>query len=253
MTIDAMRQRIGLLGGSFDPIHVGHLALGRAAAVALRLDRMLVIPTGHSYQKLNRQQTSAEHRLAMTRLAVDALHAEIGVGAPAPTAEAPVGAPGGIATQATGACRWEVDDIEVRRDGPSYTVDTLAALRARVGPGPALILILGSDQLHNLATWHRWRDLLTFAHIAATQREHVSLADLPPAIDALLTRHGADALPDTPAGTIVLFRMPAVAVSATALRRGLANDRPVDALLPTAVADYARSHGLYAALRSDSQ
>ncbi|MGE0803816.1 MAG: nicotinate-nicotinamide nucleotide adenylyltransferase, partial [Lautropia sp.] len=151
------------------------------------------------------------------------------------------------------ACRWEVDEIEVRRDGPSYTLDTLAELRRRLGAEPALILILGSDQLRNLATWHRWQELLDFAHIAVTQREQVSLADLPPPVDALLARHGADALPDTPGGAIVLFRMPAVAVSATGLRRALANGSPVDRLLPAAVADYARSHDLYAGLRDDSR
>jgi nicotinate-nucleotide adenylyltransferase len=181
------RSRIGLLGGSFDPIHVGHLALGRAAAEALALDRLIVIPTGRSWQK-NDGQSDSRHRLAMARIAV-----------------APM-------SDATTPCEWSV----------------------------------GSDQLRNLATWHRWTDLLSLAHIAATQRERVPLSDLPAPIERLMVERGADALPDAPAGAIVLFRMPAVPVSATVLRQDLAAGRDVGALLPDGVADYIARHHLYA-------
>jgi nicotinate-nucleotide adenylyltransferase len=229
MTDGRSRIRVGLLGGSFDPVHVGHLALGQAAAQALELDRMIVMPTGESWQKTSRRetgtahaQTPAQHRLAMMQIALNPL----------------------AATRSQG-CDWVADDLEVRRSGPSYTIDTLQALRERLGPDPALILILGSDQLQNLATWHRWRELLDFAHIAATQRERVPLADLPAPVEHLVRRRGSQVLSDAPAGSIVFFRMPAVAVSATGLRAQLARGEMPEQLLPPGVPEYIRRHHLY--------
>ncbi len=218
------RPRIGLLGGSFDPVHVGHLALGQAAVVALDLDQMRVIPTGESWQKSGAglAQTPARHRLAMARLAVSALP--------------PAGQQ---------RCPWSVEDLEVQRGGPTYTVDTLAQLREREGPDAALVLILGSDQFRNLASWHRWRELTDLAHLAVTQREQVPLSDLPAPIEALLAERGAEALPAAAAGSVVYFRMPAVPVSATRLRADLAAGRPVEGLLPAGVASYIEQHHLY--------
>lgn len=208
-------RRIGLLGGTFDPIHIGHLALARAACEALRLDEMRLIPTGRSWQK-DGATASSEQRLEMARLAIG-------------------DTPG-----------WSVDDRELRRVGPTYTVDTLRELRVETGPDSALVLVLGSDQLHNLATWHRYRELLTFAHIAATQRGMRRLAEFEPEVEALLVAHGRDALPDDEAaGSIVFFRMPPVPVSATALRAAFSRgERPVE-LLPARVLDYIEHHHLY--------
>ena len=207
-------KRIGLLGGTFDPVHVGHLALARAARDALRLDEIRFVPTGRSWQK-DAASATAEQRLEMLRRAI-------------------AGTPG-----------WSVDDREVRRSGPSYTVDTLAGLRAEVGPHDALVLIVGSDQLRNLASWHRYRELLDFAHVAATRRGPHRLADFDPQVEALVAAHGCDALPDTPAGAIVFFRMPPVPVSATELRAALARgEHPVE-LLPVPVLDYIALHNLY--------
>jgi len=198
MSTAETRQRIGLLGGSFDPIHVAHLALGRAAAIALALDEVRLVPTGHSWQG-----------------------------------------------RAGPGIRWTIDDIEVRRNGPSYTVETLIALRKVVGAESALVLLLGSDQLRNLPTWHRWRELLDHAHIAVTRREQVSLSDLPPAVEDWFATHGAERLPDTAAGTIVTFRMPSIAVSATGIRQQLARGEDPGELLPPGVLDYIRRHRLY--------
>ena len=218
------RSRVGLLGGSFNPVHVGHLAIGRAAAEALALDCLLVIPTGNSWQKSGTKhaQVEARHRLAMMQIAVASMPIE-----------------------SSANCQWLVDDVEAKRTGPSYTVDTLVELRQRFGVMPALILILGSDQLRNLATWHRWRELLDHAHIAATQRERVPLADLPEPVERLVAERGRQALPDTPAGSIVFFQMPPVAVSATGLREQLSRGDYPEALLPPGVADYIRQHRLY--------
>ena len=208
------RRKIGLLGGTFDPIHVGHLALARAAQVALPLDEVRFIPTGRSWQKAE-SGADGEHRLAMARLAV-------------------AGMPG-----------WQVDTRELDRPGASYTVDTLHALREELGPEPALVLLLGADQLHNLASWHRYRDLLRYAHIAATGRGPQRLAEFDPAVEALLAEHGREALPDAPSGAIVFFRMPPVPVSSTVLRDSLARGDAAAELLPPAVLDYIRLHHLY--------
>jgi nicotinate-nucleotide adenylyltransferase len=209
-----VRRRIGVLGGTFDPIHVGHIALARSAQVALGFDEIRFLPTGISWQKSD-TATPASDRLEMVRLAV-------------------AGRPGFV-----------VDDREVRRAGNSYTVDTLQELRREVGDHAMLVLLLGSDQLRNLATWHRYRELLQHAHIAVTRRERVSLARLPEAVEALVEEHGCDALPDRPGGSIVFFGMPFVPVSATRLREQLLEgDRPAE-LLPGVVLDYIDRHGLY--------
>lgn len=208
------RPRIGLFGGTFDPVHIGHLTLARWARAELALDRLRLIPTGESWQKRPAWAPAAD-RLEMARLAF---------------AHEP----------------WvTIDEREVHRDGPSYTIDTLIELRRELGPEPALVLLLGSDQLHNLATWHRWRELLDYAHLACTQRERIGLDALPADVDALVDARGRDALPDAPAGAIVFFGMPPVPVSATALRAQLERgERPAE-LVPPAVLDYIDSNRLY--------
>jgi nicotinate-nucleotide adenylyltransferase len=213
------RRRIGLLGGTFDPVHVGHLALARTARDALSLDEVRLMPTGRSWQK-NASTASADQRLQMVQLAL------------------------------RGEDRLLADGRETRRSGATYTIETLAELRAESGSDAAIILLLGSDQLRNLATWHRYRDLLSYAHIACTQRERVSLQDLPSEVEQLVQEHGRDALPDEPAGSIVFFVMPPVPVSATVLRERLAaGERPAE-LVPAAVLDYIESHRLYGARAS---
>lgn len=214
-------RRIGVLGGSFDPVHVGHLALGQAAISALRLDELLLIPAGNPWQKPG-QQTDGSHRLAMLRLAVSALPAN------------------------RQTANWLVDDQEIRRRGPSYTLDTLITLRKLYGPRTPLMLIIGSDQFRRLNSWYHWDRLFDYAHIAVTQRERVPLSDLPAPIEAILEDRGTGDLPDTPAGNIIFFRMPAVPVSSTMLREHLREGKPVEGLLPLGVAAYIRRHGLYA-------
>lgn len=208
------RLRIGLLGGTFDPVHVGHLALARAAALALGLDEIRFIPTGRSWQKAPTASSGA-HRLAMLQQAIG-------------------DTPG-----------WRVDTRELERPGASYTIDTLLELRAELGAEPALVLLMGGDQLRNLPSWHRYRELLDHAHIAATRRGPHRLSEFDPPLEALIAEHGREALPDAPAGSIVFFRMAPVAVSATLLRAALARDEQAAELLPAPVLDYIRRNHLY--------
>ncbi|MCL4745001.1 MAG: nicotinate-nucleotide adenylyltransferase [Burkholderiaceae bacterium] len=208
------RPRIGLLGGTFDPVHAGHLTLAHAARSALRLDEVRFIPTARSWQK-DDAGASAEQRLAMVRLAIEPIDG------------------------------FHADSREVERGGPSYTIDTLEDIRAELGAEPALVFLMGSDQLRNLASWHRGDELLEQAHIGCTRRGPGDGGPLEPKLAALLDARGRDALPDEPSGSIVFFTMPPVPVSATALRAGLARgDRPRE-LVPPAVLDYIETHQLY--------
>ena len=138
-----------------------------------------------------------------------------------------------------------LDDREVRRGGNTYTVDTLSELRNELGRDAVLVLLLGSDQLRNLATWRRYQELLTLAHIAVTRREQISLARLPESVESLVAEHGRDTLPEAPSGAIVFFGMPFVPVSATRLREQLlAGERPA-AVLPAGILNYIDHHQLY--------
>ncbi len=217
MAIKRQPQRVGILGGTFDPPHIGHLALARTSIEALRLDQLLVVPAGDPWQKKN-LKTPATHRLAMTERCFSALPAV------------------------------KVDSREATRPGPSYSIDTLMELRQE-NPHAALVLVLGSDQFRNLNTWHRWSELLEFSHIAVTQREQVSLQELPPEIEACLSTHGAQHLGDDTHGHIVFFSMPPVAVSSSGIRQALAQrspaTEPVRELVPASVLDYIKAHRLY--------
>jgi nicotinate-nucleotide adenylyltransferase len=131
-------RRIGMFGGSFDPPHLAHVALARAAVTQLQLDTLLIVPTGQAWYK-ERALSVAEHRLAMSRLAFEGLE------------------------------RVQVDTREIQRPGPSFTIDTLEALQAE-NPGAQLYLIIGKDQFAALTSWHRWEDLLQSAIICIADR-----------------------------------------------------------------------------------
>jgi nicotinate-nucleotide adenylyltransferase len=223
-------ETIGLLGGSFDPIHVGHIALARAASNALKLDEIQLLPAGQPWQK-TQIKTAAEHRLAMTEIAALA-----------------------FPSFPDSATRLSVNKIEVGSEKPTYTVETLEALFNAANEEKSTklkryVLIIGSDQLRNFATWHRYQDILKFAHIAVTQRESVSMQGLPPDVEALVATFGRDSLSDSAAGSLVYFRMPPVAVSSTALRMALKANSPqtalVSHLLPAGVFKYIGEHKLY--------
>jgi nicotinate-nucleotide adenylyltransferase len=215
-------KSIGILGGTFDPIHFGHLRLAEEAADALHLGNVRFIPTGLPYHR-GGMATAAEHRLAMTRLAI---------------ADNP---------------RFLLDGREVRRDGPSYTVDTLVELRGEVGYAVPIVVLMGTDAFRNIATWHRYTELFSLAHIAILTR-----AGMPPdwlnTVDSELRRElkgrlvtQERVLHEGPAGCIISVPMTPLEISATDIRDRLHEGKSARYLLPAAVLDYIESRQLYTA------
>lgn len=209
-------KRIGLLGGSFDPIHAGHLQLARDAIDALALDELRFVVAAQPWQKAH--VSASSHRLRMVELAL--------ANEPVPR-----------------RARMTIERCELDRSGPSYTIDTLIQLRAALGPDVCLVLVMGSDQWSNLPTWHRHAELTRYASIAVAERAGdvpreapgaPPAAPLPPA--AALT---------APSGQIVSFRMRPQPTTATTLRAALRSGSPIDDLLPAAVLAYIRANHLY--------
>jgi len=184
--------RIGVLGGTFDPIHLGHLAAARAAMECGRLDKVLFIPTGVPPHR-PATVADARQRVEMCRLAID------------------------------GEERFEVSDVEVRRSGPSYTVDTLRELRHRY-PNDELFLILGWDAAKLLASWRDPDEVQRLASVV------------------VVTRPGSGA-PDASAG--IMCERPTPDISGSALRRAIAAGDDVSDRLPRRVAEYIAKHELY--------
>lgn len=211
---------VGILGGTFDPIHFGHLRPALELMETLGLAEVRLIPCGRPPHR-NPPRASAAARLAMLQLAV-------------------AGQPG-----------LRVDARELERPGPSYMVDTLASLRAELGATP-LCLLLGSDAFLGLPQWHRWQDLLALAHLVVMHRPGWGLDESLPAPLAPLVAarqvHEAAALAVQPAGSILLTPVTPLDISATAIRALVAAGRSPRYLLPDAVWDHIRTHGLYAAV-----
>ncbi len=198
-------SRIGLLGGSFDPVHTGHLKLAEVAMQHLQLDEIRWIPVGQPWQKA-RQLAPAADRLDMVRAAI---------------AHEP---------------RYVADDIELRRGGPSYTLDTVLALQAARPQGQvAWWLIIGQDQCANFTSWQCWQELVARVKLAVACRDDAPV-DVPLAVQ--------------PLATIEPLPLPPMAVSSTGIRQRLgAGDSPLvlaPDLLPGAVASYIADHHLYA-------
>lgn len=209
---------LGLFGGTFDPIHYGHLRLAETAREALGLERVRFIPAGQPPHR-DAPGASAADRLAMARLA---------------TADNPA---------------FEVDPAEVEATQASFTILTLERLRAELGPKRPLVLLLGVDALLGLPTWKRWHELFDFAHVAVANRPGYSLnsARMAPALAELThRRHGTlDALEGWPAGSLVQFAMTPLAISATDIRARRRTGQSLRYLLPPAVVDYISLHQLY--------
>lgn len=214
-----LSEPLGLFGGTFDPVHYGHLRLAEEAIAHLALGGVRWIPAGQPPHRGTPQVTAAQ-RLDMVRCAT------------------------------AGNPRFSVDAGEVEAAAPSYTVHTLERLRRELGDRQQLVLLVGADAFAGLATWHRWRDIFALAHVAVSHRPGfpVETASLPHELatefnDRRLT--DAAALKTSPAGGIVTFAMTQLAISATQIRKLLANELSARYLLPDDVLDYIQLHSLY--------
>ncbi len=198
-------QRIGILGGTFDPPHIGHLWLASLAADSMGLDRVLLMPAARPPHKGGRAISNAADRILMTRLAV---------------ADNPL---------------LEVSLIEMERPGPSYTVDSLEALQAHYGPATRLVLVMAADSLAQIDTWREPDRILELAEWAVGPRPGSTLPDRA----ALRGRFGKAA------DRIHLLQGPALEVSGTQIRRWVAAGRVIRYLVPAAVEELIRARGLY--------
>ncbi|MDR5750061.1 MULTISPECIES: nicotinate-nucleotide adenylyltransferase [unclassified Caballeronia] len=231
-------RRVGLLGGTFDPIHDGHLALAARFVDLLQLTELVFLPAGQPWQKAC--VSAPQHRLAMTRAAAGSMR--------------------------LAGVEVKVATDEIEHDGPTYTVDTLARWREREGAEASLALLVGADQLVRLDSWHDWKRLFDFAHVCVETRPGFDLSVLPDAVAAEVAARGAapETLRATPNGHLLIDQSLAVDVSATAIREYFrdqyaqtsttndnttevpaANRTDLRSQVPPAVWDYIVQHHLY--------
>jgi nicotinate-nucleotide adenylyltransferase len=211
---------IGLLGGSFDPVHIGHLQLARDALAQLALAEVRFLPAGHPWQK--GEVTDATHRAQMVLAAIRDEE------------------------------RFVLDMREIERPGPTYTIETLRELRATLGEDVSLVLIMGSDQFERLDTWRDWTHLLDLAHLAVARRADAVLTPSY-ALQEFFNAHWAPPAGVHAAahGRIVEIAMTPVDASATEIRAALAlpaspgRDNRLAEIVPAPVLDYIRAHQLY--------
>lgn len=213
---------IGILGGTFDPIHYGHLRLGQQVGEALKLEEVRFVPSGIPPHRAAPRLAPAE-RLAMVKLAVR---------------DNPL---------------FGVDEREIARSGPGYTVDTLRELRQEFGAERPLCLLVGADAFLDLATWHRWHELFDLAHVVVAHRPGFPVEGWQERMPQPLAReYGARSLQQplavhlAPAGGIAVVAITLLDISATMIRDCLRSGRSPRYLLPDSVLDYIQSRRLYA-------
>ncbi|HEV3053073.1 MAG TPA: nicotinate-nucleotide adenylyltransferase [Solirubrobacteraceae bacterium] len=195
--------RVGILGGTFNPPHIAHLVCAQEAYLQLDLDEVMLIPARIPPHKPVDDEPGAEHRLELCRAAIE------------------------------GDDRFTVSDLEITRDGPSYTVDTLRTLTRRA-PDSELFMIVGGDVAAGLPSWHEPEQVLSLATLAVAKRRGTARARVEQALQSL------------PGGErAVFFRMPRIAISSTLVRRRVRHGEPVKYLVPDAVAEYIERHRLY--------
>jgi nicotinate-nucleotide adenylyltransferase len=195
--------RIGILGGTFNPPHLGHLVCAQEAYVQLGLHRVILIPARTPPHKPVEGEPGAAHRLELCRCAID------------------------------GDERFDVSDLEINREGTSYTVDTLAELNSRV-PDSELFLIVGGDVAAGLPSWREPERVLSPATLAVAKRRGTAREKVERALGGL------------PGGERTeYFRMPRIGISSTMIRRRVQAGEPITYLTPAPVADYIERHNLY--------
>jgi nicotinate-nucleotide adenylyltransferase len=213
--MSTLEQPIGILGGTFDPIHLGHLRMGLELCETLQLAKVLVIPC---YQPVHRPEPSAkaEDRMAMVRAAV----------IDEPTLFA--------------------DDHEIRRHNPSYMIDTLLDLRAEL-PTTPLCLLVGIDAFLHFHHWHRWQDILDHCHLIVAHRPQYTLPQSGLIADLVNARlqHDSHYVHTHLAGAILLQQITPLEISASEIRKQIAMQRNPRYLLPDAVLAYIQKHKIY--------
>lgn len=198
-------MRLGILGGTLDPPHIGHLLLAEEARSALRLERVLFVPAGEPWRKAGQVLSAGEHRLAMVRLAL-------------------AGSPG-----------FEVSTLELERSGPTYTVDTLETLRQQMSPEAEFFFLMGQDSLADLPHWREPERIIALANLAVACRagwEDAEATALEEKVPGISQR-------------VVWLDMPYVDISSTAVRDRVRRGRSIRYWVPTAVEDYIRENRLY--------
>lgn len=198
-------MRLGILGGTFDPVHLGHLIIAQEAAGRLALDRVLFIPAGRPYLRADEPSASGRRRLAMLRAAV------------------------------RGNPLFDVSTVELDRPGPSYTVDTMEGLRSELGDDTDLYFIVGADTLADLPRWRSPERVLALCTMVAVTRPG----------HPLRTPEGLERLCPGAGERIVALNGPEIGISATEVRRRVAEGRPVRYWVPAGVERYIERHGLY--------
>lgn len=210
---------VALLGGSFDPVHHGHVALATLFANLLKPDQLRVIPAGNPWQKTG-LKTSAQDRIAMLELAFG-----------------------------DAGLKVAIDLQEVERATPTYTIDTLRNVRAELGPDASIVFLMGADQLQQLDSWRDWRQLFDYAHIGVGARPGFDLANaaLPAAVAEELEkrRSSIEQLRSAPSGKVYLAEALAVDITATQIRTALQRGEKPNSLISPVVLDYIQQHNLY--------
>jgi nicotinate-nucleotide adenylyltransferase len=210
-------RKVGIFGGTFDPIHHGHLRLALELNQQLQLDEMRLMPSHRPPHRAAPGVTSAM-RVAMVRLAV---------------AQCPA---------------LQIDERELRRTTPSYTVDSLLELRQELGTDVSLILAVGMDAFAQLHTWHRWRELLDYAHLVVVSRPGYTLPLTGEVADLVRAKQvGAGVLDVQAHGGILLSELSLLPISSSAIRAQVKRSESPQFLLPEAVWAYMLEHRLYRA------
>lgn len=216
-----MAGPIGIFGGTFDPIHYGHLRLAQELADAVKLTEVRFVPSGTPPHR-TAAAAESQHRVEMVRRAI------------------------------AGNSRFVVDDRETRRSGFAYTFDTLTELRRELGDQQSLALLLGADAFLDLATWHRWHELFQLTHFVVAYRPGYPIDSWQSRMpEPLAHEYAARSMQQplavhlAPGGGIVAVPMTGLDISATYLRNALKNHESARYLAPDAVLDYIRSNNLY--------
>jgi nicotinate-nucleotide adenylyltransferase len=211
----AVLNSLAIMGGTFDPIHIGHLRSALEAVELLNCDELRFIPCHQPPHRATPSVTSLQ-RLHMIELAI-------------------ADQPG-----------FRVDAREIKREGPSYTIDTLTDLRGEVGADCALHLLIGMDAFVELDTWRRWDELINFANIIVMQRPDNDLPQRAPIVKLLLARHTAlSEVKKKSHGAIAIVQLTPLPISATAIRDMIRIERSPRYLLPDAVWQFIREQHLY--------